>query len=115
MPNQEWRVAEEVEHPQTARHGLALVAGQRKLCQPASSHGAEQISRWPGALEVTIQGGVDLVLEAHALAYKLSPAREAPAQGARGLVGQPAALQQAGPQQLGQGTGIAAVGLGLGV
>ena len=82
--------------------------------EPAASGRSEEIGRRRCADEVAQKSGVDLALEARAGAHELGAVGEPAAQGAQVLARQPGALEQAGREQLGQGAGVATVGLGLG-
>ena len=91
---------------------FALADRQLLLGQPAPALDAEQIRRRRAVLQTAHQNGVDLVLGARAGPDQLRAAGEPPAHRADPLIGRPHPVKLARPQQLGQGPGVKAIGLG---
>jgi hypothetical protein len=85
------------------------------LGQPQAALDAKQVRRRRAVLQAPHQHRVDLVLDARARPDQLRAARQAPAHRADALIRRPDPIELTRPQQLGQGPGVEAVGLGAGL
>lgn len=102
---------EEIDLAQTRVDRLALGERQLLLAQPSAALDAEEVGGGRAVLEAAHQPRVDLVLRARPGADQLRTPRQAPAHHADALIRRPDPVKLASPQQLGQGSGVEAVGV----